>query len=120
MINDRHGHVLGDAVIARTAAAIGQSIREGDYYARLGGDEFLIFAADCDTDDAAEIAQRILVRLSTQEDPVGASFSVSIGIAVQGGVAADFGRMYRDADTALYNAKKEGKIALFAPFMTAA
>ncbi len=122
MINDRHGHVLGDTVITRTAAAIGQSIREGDYCARLGGDEFMIFAPDCDTDDAAKIARRILARLSTQEEPVGGSFSVSIGIAVQGGVAADFDQMYRDADTALYHAKGEGKsrIALFAPFMTAA
>lgn len=120
MINDNHGHVTGDAVIASTAEAIRESIREGDECARLGGDEFMIFAPDCDPDDAAEIARRILAKLSTQSGSLDcARFGVSIGIAVQGS-AADFDRMYHDADTALYHAKAEGKsrIALFAPFMT--
>jgi len=119
-INDNHGHVVGDTVIARTAEAIRESIREGDECARLGGDEFMIFAPDCDTDDAAEIARRILAKLSTQSESLEcAKFGVSIGIAVQGS-AADFDRMYHDADTALYHAKAEGKsrLALFAPFMT--
>jgi diguanylate cyclase (GGDEF)-like protein len=123
MINDRHGHMAGDAVIARTAAAIRQSIREGDYCARLGGDEFLIFAPDCDAENAAEIGWRILARLETQEEPLAtAKFGVSIGIAVQDRAAADFDRMYRDADAALYYAKTKGKsrLALFAPFMAAA
>ena len=80
----------------------------------------MIFAPDCDTDAAAEIARRILAKLSTQSESLDrAKFSVSIGIAVQGS-AAEFDRMYQDADTALYHAKAEGKsrIALFAPFMT--
>ena len=110
MINDMHGHVTGDAVIARTAEAIRESIREGDECARLGGDEFMIFAPDCDTDAAEEIAKRILARLSRQAMPLaGARFSVSIGIAVHEGATADFAQMYRDADTALYHAKGDGK-----------
>lgn len=120
MVNDNHGHITGDAVIGRTAEVIRESIREGDDCARLGGDEFMIFAPDCDTDNAAEIARRILARLSTQAGSLdGARFSVSIGISVQGG-AADFDQMYREADAALYHAKAEGKkrIALFAPSMT--
>jgi diguanylate cyclase (GGDEF)-like protein len=123
IINDRYGHVTGDAVIAFTAKGMRQSIREGDYCARLAGDEFLIFAPDCDTDGAAEIGRRIIARLSTQEKPLpGARFSVSIGIAVQDRAAADFDRMYRDADAALYYAKTKGKsrLVLFAPFMAAA
>ena len=40
MVNDLRGHVAGDAVIARTAETLRQSIREGDACARLGGDEF--------------------------------------------------------------------------------
>jgi diguanylate cyclase (GGDEF)-like protein len=123
MINDRQGHVTGDAVIARTAEALRQSIREGDECARLGGDEFLIFAADCDTEGAEEIARRILARLSTQEESLAdARFSVSIGISVQGCHGAKFDQMFRNADAALYHAKAEGKscIAIFAPFMTAA
>jgi PleD family two-component response regulator len=80
----------------------------------------MIFAPDCDADAAAEIARRILAKLSKQAESLDcARFSVSIGIAVQAS-AADFDRMYHDADTALYHAKAEGKsrIALFEPFMT--
>ena len=123
MINDRQGHLTGDAVIARTADAVRQSIREGDECARLGGDEFLIFAADCDTEGAEEIARRILAGLSTQQESLdGVRFSVSIGIAVQARPGARFDQMYRDADAALYHAKVEGKswFALFEPFMRTA
>ncbi|MGH6833774.1 MAG: sensor domain-containing diguanylate cyclase, partial [Methyloceanibacter sp.] len=49
MINDMRGHSTGDAVVARTSAAIRESIREGDECARLG-DEFLVFAPDCDAE----------------------------------------------------------------------
>ena len=120
MINDLHGHVTGDAVIARTAETIRESIRDGDECARVGGDEFMIFAPDCDTDGAEEIAQRILARLSKQAMPLaGARFSVSIGIAVHDGASSDFARMYRDADAALYQVGEgKSRIGVFEPSMT--
>jgi len=120
MINDMRGHTTGDAVIALTAEAVRESIREGDECARFGGDEFLIFAPDCDANEAAKIAKRILARLSGQSMPLaGARFSVSIGIAIHDGAHADFARMYRDADAALYQAREEGKsrIGVFEPSM---
>ena len=118
MINDMRGHATGDAVIALTAGAVRESLRNGDECARFGGDEFLIFAPDCNTDEAMEIAKRILARLSGQSIPLaGARFSVSIGIAVHDGAHADFDRMYRDADAALYQAREDGKsrIGVFKP-----
>lgn len=117
MINDMRGHSTGDAVVARTSAAIRESIREGDECARLG-DEFLVFAPDCDAEGATDIAQRILGRLSREGMPlVGAPFSVSIGIALHTGAAADFAAMNRDADTALHQARAEGRnrIGVFEP-----
>lgn len=122
IINDMRGHATGDAVIALTVEAIRESIRGGDVCARVGGDEFLIFAPDCNADCAAEIAQRILARLSGQWMPLaGARFSVSIGIAVHAGAHADFAQMYRDADAAMYQAREEGKgrIGVFEPSMAA-
>lgn len=118
IINDTRGHATGDAVIALTAEAIRASIREGDECARIGGDEFFVFAADCDTDQAMAIAQRILDRLSKPSMPmVGATASVSIGVVVLDGNDAEFSRMYRDADHALYQTRYEGKsrIGLFEP-----
>ncbi len=118
MINDLRGHVTGDAVIALTAEAVRASIRTGDQCARFGGDEFLIFAPGCDVDEAMKIANRIMGRLSGQSMPLaGAKFSVSIGIVVHDGAHADFDRMYRDADAALYKGREDGKsrIGVFKP-----
>ena len=123
MINDLHGHVAGDAVIARTAETIRQSIREGDVCARLGGDEFIILAPDCDLDGAEEIARQILESLSKHGMPLArVKFSVSIGIALHEGTDADFAKVYHDADEALYQARADGKsrIGLFTPSATAA
>ena len=117
MINDLRGHATGDAVIALTAKAVRESIRAGDLCARFGGDEFLIFAPRCDVDEATKIANRIMSRLSGQSLPLaGARFSVSIGIAVHD-AHADFDRMYRDVDAALYEGREDGKsrIGVFKP-----
>jgi diguanylate cyclase (GGDEF)-like protein len=122
MINDMRGHATGDAVVARVSEAIRDSVREGDECARLG-DEFLIFAPDCDTEGAAEIARRILGRLSREGMPlVGAPFSVSVGIALHTGAGADFARMHREADEALHQARAEGRnrIGVFEPSTAAA
>ena len=121
-INDRLGHVRGDRVISQAAEAIDKSIRVGDSCARLGGDEFMIFAPDCKKQEAEKIAGRILANLSALDEAGSTKFSVSIGIAVQNGSGANFDRMYRDADSALYYAKRSGKgrVALFKPSMAAA
>ena len=120
-INDTKGHAHGDAVIACLADDVRSSIRDGDDCARLGGDEFMIFAPDCDAHGASEIARRIINTVGAPRgDLAGASFSVSIGIAVQDHAGAGFDRMYRDADAALYHAKSAGKrqFALFDPSMS--
>jgi diguanylate cyclase (GGDEF)-like protein len=110
MINDLRGHVTGDAVIALTADAIRQSIRDGDEAARLGGDEFIVFAPDCDFAGAKAIAQDIIARLAKQAMPLaGVSVGVSIGIVVHDGADIGFNQMYREADAALYEARAEGK-----------
>ena len=121
LINDLRGHATGDAVIALTAEAIRDSIRDGDQCARFGGDEFLIFAPGCNVNQATKIANRIRGRLSGQSMPLaGARFSVSIGIAVHDGVHADFDRLYHDADEALYQGREDGnsRIGVFEPNMT--
>ncbi|HZP10750.1 GGDEF domain-containing protein [Methyloceanibacter sp.] len=118
IINDTRGHATGDAVIALIAEAIRGSIREGDECARIGGDEFFVFAADCDQTEAMAMARGILAKLAKPSIPLtGANASVSIGVVVLDGVDAEFSRMYRDADHALYQARYEGKsrIGLFVP-----
>lgn len=106
-INDTYGHVAGDRVIEWLAAAINRCIRSGDICARLGGDEFMVFAPSCDLDGAKEIAERLLTTVRNSAGDIG--FTVSIGISVERHLNADFDAMYRRADTALYQAKAEGK-----------
>jgi diguanylate cyclase (GGDEF)-like protein len=109
-INDTHGHAAGDAVIAHVAEVIRLSIGADHDCARLGGDEFMIFAPGCDLSGAGEIARSILSKIAPCERaPTCAPLSVSIGITVQEESGADFDRMYREADIALYHAKSQGK-----------
>ena len=117
MINDVRGHATGDAVIAITGEAIRRSVRDGDICARFGGDEFLIFAPDCDSKAATEIANRTLASIERSMPLAGAKCSVSIGIAIHDRAKADFALMYRQADEALYQGKEDGKgrIGMFEP-----
>jgi diguanylate cyclase (GGDEF)-like protein len=108
-INDTYGHAAGDSVIARLAASINRCIRAGDICARLGGDEFMIFAPECDLDGAREIAERLLNNVRTDRGADSATYTISVGISVEKHLNADFDAMYRRADTALYQAKSDGK-----------
>ncbi len=123
-INDTLGHVAGDEVLMEVARRLHACIRAGDTAARLGGDEFALLLED--TPDAAramEVAERIAVAL---KDPVmlggtEAFLSASTGIAI--GVPSEpEGELLRNADVALYHAKKKGKgrCEVFEPSMRAA
>ena len=83
----------------------------------------MVFCPECDRGDALELAERILARLSSQKMPLArVKLAVTIGIAVHDGANADFSQMYRDAHSALYEARVEGKssIGLIAPTTAAA
>jgi diguanylate cyclase (GGDEF)-like protein len=117
LINDMRGHTTGDAVLALTSEAIRAKLEDGDQCARLG-DEFLIFAPGRDAAGANELAREILGRLLEEGMPLaGASFSVSVGIAVSDGKETDFVEMHRNADSALHQARAEGRnrISVFEP-----
>lgn len=116
LINDLQGNATGDAVLARVAAVIRDTIGKADKCARFGGDEFLVLSPNCDTECAMTMAKEILSRLSHLEMPLaGVTFRVSIGLSVHEGSGAEFAKMYADADAALHYVRSEGKtrIGLF-------
>jgi diguanylate cyclase (GGDEF)-like protein len=116
LINDLQGQTTGDAVLARIAAVLRDTIGKGDKCARFGGDEFLVLSPNCDAEGAMTLAKEILARLSSLDMPIArVTFRVSIGISVHDGATAEFATMYADADAALHFVRSEGKtrIGLF-------
>jgi diguanylate cyclase (GGDEF)-like protein len=110
LINDLQGQTTGDAVLARIAAVLRDTIGKDDKCARFGGDEFLVLSPNCDAERAMTLAKEILARLSGLDMPLaGVTFRVSIGISVHDGATAEFATMYADADAALHFVRSEGK-----------
>jgi diguanylate cyclase (GGDEF)-like protein len=111
-VNDLHGHKVGDELIRCVARRLRGLVRGGDCVARLGGDEFAIIQSDiAQPRDAALLGQRILEAL---REPfvlgdVEVGIGVSMGIALSPVDATDQESLVRMADTALYQAKSEGR-----------
>lgn len=111
MINDSHGHHVGDAVLRHLAKQLVGAIRQGDLAGRMGGDEFVVIAEAVEgIDEALDLAGRIVSAASEPVTFAGGSFetSLSVGIAIaDGDLSAD--ELLRDADLAVYRAKSLGK-----------
>jgi diguanylate cyclase len=108
-VNDTLGHVGGDALLKQVGHRVSARMRESDTVARLGGDEFAIIIEDVvEARDAARVADDLVKILSEpfivneHEIPM----HVSIGIAVSPPSKGD--RLIKDADAAMYRAKREG------------
>ncbi len=110
-INDNLGHALGDHLLISLATRLAKMMRDSDTVARLGGDEFVVLAEDLRTDaEALTVAERVLHAL---EEPfvVGStevSMLASIGVSVSHDPEADPEALLREADVAMYRAKRSG------------
>ncbi|QHI98647.1 diguanylate cyclase [Xylophilus rhododendri] len=109
-INDRHGHEAGDLVLVAIASRIRRPLREQDVVARMGGDEFAVLLDGLHgRDDARRVAEAIFASMA---EPLalhgGASVrvSVSIGTAFYPEDARDAADLMRQADAAMYAAKR--------------
>ncbi len=110
-INDRYGHVTGDAVLKRIATLLRESVRDTDLPARWGGDEFALLLVDTTLSRAAEVAERIrrdAAALRFEAEP-GLSCALSIGVAAASSEVATLDAWVRAADAALYRAKAAGR-----------
>ena len=111
-VNDRFGHEVGDRVLAEVAGRLRAAIRAGDLLVRYGGEEFLVLLPGSDAIKAAEIAERM--RLKMEADPmqsgaVTVDVRISIGVAEHRRGADTASQLVRRADTALYAAKGRGR-----------
>jgi diguanylate cyclase (GGDEF)-like protein len=111
LVNDRHGHQAGDALLRSVVQALVGEFRAFDRVARYGGDEFVVILPNADLDDAAAAASRALERM--QEIPGhdgegGDGVSASIGVAQwQAPMSTD--ELLEACDTALLRSKRQGK-----------
>lgn len=112
LINDSLGHAIGDELLVAISGVLRLAIRPGDTVARLGGDEFTVLLEDLeDPTEATVVAQRILSALNVAFVLSGHEVfaTASIGVALSNRVYSQPEDMLRDADTAMYRAKSEGK-----------
>ncbi len=111
-INDSHGHKMGDRVLTEIASRINACIRTGDTLARYGGDEFVLLAENLTQScDVGLIAEKIISSLSKTMSINDKKLRItsSIGISVYPGDGNDAETLLKYADTAMYQAKKNGK-----------
>jgi diguanylate cyclase len=113
-INDTHGHLLGDRVIAAVAQIIKTSVGDKGEVARLGGEEFSALLAGSSPSAAAELAERIRaaiekgrIRRQDRDESIG-GVTVSIGIAISM-PGEEFEVLMERADRALYKSKQDGR-----------
>jgi two-component system, cell cycle response regulator len=118
-INDKHGHLAGDAALREAALRVDAHIRGSDAAARFGGDEFVVLAPGITSEQAVALAGRI--RAAVCGTPIevapGAKVTLTVSIGVAGislardvtDLKAAAERLLSDADAALYKAKQLGR-----------
>ena len=124
-INDSLGHEAGDQLLKDVSSCLEECLRAGDTVSRFGGDEFAILLEDAsDIDDAVALVGRIAARLELPLVVGGKDVSVhaSFGIALSNGGNQGADDLIRNADAAMYVAKRRGKsrFEIFEPGMHAA
>ncbi len=112
VINDSLGHDAGDKLLIEVAARLQSVVRPVDTVARMGGDEFTIILDEAaNADEAVEVGERILKALVTPLSLGDREIFVtsSIGVVMASDSTLDAAGLLRDADTAMYEAKGNGK-----------
>lgn len=110
-VNDTLGHPIGDDILKGAAARIHDLLGEQDVLTRLGGDEFAIIQACVEGAEAAELAGRIVERLSEPFQFEGHTIVIgaSVGISQAPKDSSDADELLKMSDLALYRAKKESR-----------
>jgi diguanylate cyclase (GGDEF)-like protein len=112
-VNDTHGHLAGDAVLAAVSAAMRDLLRDCDLCGRFGGEEFALLLPRTTAAQALEITERIrqgISQLAIPRDGTAAiRVTISIGVAVPGQARRTLDDLLAAADHALYQAKRSGR-----------
>lgn len=112
-INDTHGHQVGDQVLQAFAAVCRQTLRDSDLFGRIGGEEFAILLPSTGIGEAREVVERVRQAVATASLPGGSAsppvITASFGMVEQTRDGDNLESLLRQADTALYRAKENGR-----------
>jgi len=112
MVNDSHGHAVGDEVLRIVAERCKNNIRTVDVLGRYGGEEFIFLLPETGLSEAFQITERLCNRIA--DSPINTSvgdisITASFGIASFSADVSDLNALLRHADMALYSAKRSGR-----------
>ena len=107
-VNDKHGHLTGDAVLAQVAKILNSGVRESDVCARYGGEEFAVILHETSEAGARILGGRIRAKVEAAEFASGLKRTISMGVAASDEPAL-LGSLIEKADEALYAAKQGGR-----------
>lgn len=108
IINDTHGHLIGDRILIETASRIQEHLTSRDIICRWGGDEFVLLLPGTDIIESVRIAERIRDHVTGKPFPGGITTSCSFGISGMDKNSTLESLIY-NADQMMYRAKKKGK-----------
>ncbi len=111
-VNDTYGHAAGDVLLRQAAARMLACVRSSDTVGRLSGDEFAVMLSNlAKTEDAGMVAQKIVETLAAPFNLNGhqAYISASVGIALYPSDGQESDTLLKNADTAMYRAKAQGR-----------
>jgi diguanylate cyclase (GGDEF)-like protein len=108
-VNDRLGHLAGDAALERVGAVLHEFSRTADRPARIGGEEFAVIMPDADADAALQAAERLRERVRAAFAAEAVPLTVSFGVSTYPLDGATEDELLRAADRALYAAKAAGR-----------
>ena len=112
VVNDTHGHAVGDRVLKRAVAACQAHLRSTDLFGRLGGEEFGMLLPECMPDQVmarVELMRAAVASVSLGDAVPGLTISASFGISSAANSGYELRQLMIDADEALYQAKRDGR-----------
>ncbi len=107
-VNDQHGHQVGDQVLKIVADLLRKGTRETDIVGRWGGEEFMIFCPEIDRAGLLELAEKVRRQIEQYDFPCSGSLTSSFGLTLYT-LGDTMDQMILRTDTALYEAKKNGR-----------
>lgn len=112
IVNDVHGHLVGDDVLRHFARVASGALRTGDVVGRYGGEEFAVFMPNTNESEAAILAERLRATIESSpyiEGKLNIPITASIGVADSVRAGFDFKGLVAAADSTLYKAKENGR-----------